>query len=123
MQIHRTKDRVDGIIRTTITGEISLGDALADMARRADDPSYDPQMPTLVDLREAHSNMTADEVVSLTQTIKNNPQRAGGGRRALLVNTALMRGLARMFAAFAEDGPVHYQLFDDEAKARAWLKE
>jgi hypothetical protein len=121
MQVHRTKDDVNGIIRTTITGEISLGDALADITRRAADPSYDSHLPTLVDMRDAHSCMTADEIVALAQKIKSDPQRAEGGRRALLVNTALMYGLARMFEAFAGGGTVQYRLFEDETKALAWL--
>ena len=123
MQVHRTIDEIKGIVCTTITGEISLRDIQADMARLASEPSYRPQMRGLIDLRQATSLMSTDEMLTLTQLIKSSPRTVSGARRALLVGSDLMYGLYRMFESFSSGGTVHYHVFFDENEARQWLEE
>jgi len=121
MQLHRIVDETAGIVCATITGEIRLGPILEEMSRITNEPSFDPNLPVLVDLRQATSSMTADEILTLTQSIKHNPKTPREGRRALLVSTELMYGLFRMFEAFSADGPVAYRAFESEKEAREWL--
>jgi 3,4-dihydroxy-2-butanone 4-phosphate synthase len=122
MQLTRTVNESDGIVCVTITGEICLRTILAEISSVTSQPSYNPNLSALVDLRQATSHMTADEILTLTQSIKLQPKTPQGTRRALLVNSDLMYGLYRIFAAFSEGGPVHYRVFECEKEARQWLK-
>ena len=123
MQYNRIVDEIDGIVYATITGEIRLAAILAEMARVSSQPGLFLHLPALIDLRQATSQMTADEIFTLTQSIKQNRNLPRGTRRALLVSTELMYGLYRMFEAFSAGGPMDYRIFESENEARQWLQE
>jgi hypothetical protein len=116
-------DTEKGIVYTTVTGEVTLREISADMAQLADDPSYRPDMPGLVDLRGATKVLDAEETVQFAQFIKSSPRVVNHARRALLVGSDLSYGMCRMFEAMAEDGTVQHRVFRDEAEARAWVEE
>jgi len=120
MNVHRVID--NGVVYSTITGEISLAGIKADMARLAADSSYDPSMPGIVDMRAAHAAFTADDIVALTEMIKHSPKVVSGARRALLVATEEMYGIYRMFESFSTGGTVVYRVFRDEQEARKWIE-
>jgi len=65
MHIHRTVDEAAGIACATITGEISLNAVRAEMTRVTSDPVHNPQLPALVDVRQATSCMTTEEILIL----------------------------------------------------------
>lgn len=123
MQIHCTVDKANGIAHAMVTGEISLAALQSEMRRVMGEPSYDPNLPALVDVRQATARMTTDEIVILGEAIRNRREPANGARHALLVNSELMRGLYRMFHSFSEGGPVQYQMFESEEEAMRWLME
>jgi hypothetical protein len=120
MQIHRTIDRDKHFIYTTITGEVTMREILAAMAKIATDRTHDPDMPGVVDLREATMGMTDEEFIQIAEKVKTSPKVVGKSRRALLVNTDFSYGMSRMFQAFAADGPTEYRVFRDEHEAREW---
>ncbi|HEY1719280.1 MAG TPA: hypothetical protein VGH42_13435 [Verrucomicrobiae bacterium] len=123
MHITRSIDADKRIAIATVTGEITVAEVRADMARLAAEPGYAPDMPGIVDMRGATAGLTSDELRQIADVIKNSPKAVNGARRALLVSTDLMYGLYRMFAAFASDGTTEFRVFRDEKLARAWIGE
>ncbi len=123
MQISRSIDPQKRIVHTIVTGEITLNEIRADMMRLACNSSYTPDMPGLIDMRNATARLSADEILELSMVIKANPHVVRFTRRALLVNSDLMYGLYRMFESFTSDGSAVYRVFRDEQAARAWIEE
>ncbi len=121
MQVNRVIDSERGFVFTTITGEITVGDVLADIERLAAQPSYRPEMPGIVDMRQATTHMTAEQIEQIAQTLKKRPNVVSHTRRALLVSSDLLYGLYRMFESFADENPTEYRVFRDENEARAWI--
>jgi hypothetical protein len=76
-----------------------------------------------VDLRQATTNLSVDEIVNLTQMLKNTPRAVNCTRRALLVSTELMYGIYRVFESLIQGGTVEYRVFKDEREALKWLQE
>lgn len=111
----------NGVVYSTITGEISLAGIKADMVRLAAEPSYHPSMPGIVDMRGAHSGLSADDILAISEMIKSSPKVVSGARRALLVSTEEMYGIYRMFESFSTGGTVQYRVFRDEQEARHWI--
>jgi hypothetical protein len=123
MHITHSIDTDKRIVITTVTGEITVAAVRADITRLADEPGYAPDMPGIVDMRNATAGLTSDELRQIAETVKNSPKAVNGARRALLVSSDLMYGLYRMFAAFASDGTTEFRVFRDEKLAHAWILE
>jgi hypothetical protein len=123
MDVTRTLDPEKNILYTIVTGQITLAEVHADMMRITAVPGYTPDMPGIVDMRQATVGLTTDELRQIADTVKSSPKVISGARRALLVATDLMYGLYRMFAAYASDGSTEYRVFRDEKQALAWLEE
>jgi hypothetical protein len=123
METTRFVDTEKGIVITTVTGKITVAEIRADITRLRAQPNYTPDMPGIVDMRGATAGLTSDELRQIADVVKNSPKTVSGARRALLVGSDFMYGLYRMFAAFASDGSVEYQVFRDEKLAFAWVEE
>lgn len=123
MHVTRSIDTDKRIAIATVTGEITVAEVRADMARLATKPGNVPDMPGIVDMRGATAGLTSDELRQIAEVIKNSPKAVNGARRALLVGSDLMYGLYRMFAAFASDGTTEFRVFRDEKLAWAWIGE
>lgn len=123
MHITRSVDLEKGIVYATVTGTITVAEVRADMARMTSESDYPPDMPGIIDMRNAQAGLTSDELRQIAETVKNSPKVVTHTRRALLVNSNLMYGLYRMFATFVSDGTTEYQVFRDEQLARAWIEE
>jgi hypothetical protein len=121
MQIKRFLDEQRDVMHTTIVGEITWEKLRVHMSQAAADSSYNPALPALVDLRNATSQLTADEIIQLVKTLESMSPRLKGARRALLVDSDLMYGLYRMFEAFSVDGPLVCRAFRDEQEAWDWI--
>jgi hypothetical protein len=123
MRIERVIDQERYFIHTTITGEITLPEIREDMVRLAADPHYSPDMPGIVDMRNAKVNLSSNEIRQLTDSLKQSPRVVSNTRRALLVGSDLAFGIYRMFVAMAENGRTDYRVFREEQAARDWLDE
>ena len=123
MHITRSVDLEKGIVYATVTGTITVAEVRADMARMTAESGYPPDMPGIVDMRNAQAGLTSDELRQIAETVKNSPKVVNHTRRALLVSSSLMYGLYRMFATFISDGTTEYRVFYDEQLARAWIEE
>lgn len=123
MHVERVIDRDRHFIHTTITGGITLPEIREDMVRLAADPHYSPDMPGIVDMRNAKVNLSSDEIRQLTDALKQSPRVVSHTRRALLVGSELAFGIYRIFAAMAAEGRTDYRVFREEQAARDWLDE
>jgi hypothetical protein len=123
METTRFVDTEKGIVVTTVTGKITVAEVRADMVRLPAHPNYTPDMPGIVDMRGATAGLTSDELRQIADAVKSSPKTVKDARRALLVSTDLMFGLYRMFATFASDSSIEYQVFRDEKLAHAWIEE
>jgi hypothetical protein len=123
MHIARFIDLEKGIVYSTVTGTITVAEVRADMARLAAEPVYAPDMPGIIDMCNATAGLSSDELRQIAEVVKNSPKVVAHTRRALLVSTDLMFGLYRMFATFASDGSMEYQIFRDKKPAYAWIEE
>jgi hypothetical protein len=123
MHIARFIDLKKGIVYSTVTGTITVAEVRADMARLAVEPVYAPDMPGIIDMRNATAGLSSDELRQIAEVVKNSPKVVAHTRRALLVGSSLMYGLYRMFATFVSDGTTEYRVFSDEQLARAWVEE
>jgi hypothetical protein len=123
MEITRHIDTDKRIMYATVTGEITLDDVRADIERLVTQPVYPPGIPGLIDMRNATSQLRADEIQRLAYMVKSHGDVVGRTRRALLVSNDLLYGMYRMFAAYVADGPTEYRVFRDEDEARRWIEE
>jgi hypothetical protein len=122
MEVSRTIDPARHFIYTTVTGEITLAEIYEDMVRLASEPNYSPDMPGIVDMRNATVRLTTDEIRQLAEELRKRPLVVARTRRALLVGSELAFGIYRMFATLALGGWTDYRVFRDEQAARDWLK-
>ncbi|HEX4343590.1 MAG TPA: STAS/SEC14 domain-containing protein [Verrucomicrobiae bacterium] len=123
MHVSRSVDPARHIVYTTITGEITVAEVRADLLRLAADSKNQPNLPGIIDMRKAEAQLTADEIQQLAGFVVSHPQVVNSTRRALLVATDVMFGLYRMFATFAGNASVEFQVFRDEQKALEWVME
>ena len=123
MEVVRSIDTEKQIVHTTITGKITIAGIRAEMTKLPTLPGFNPDMPGLIDLRQATVALTGDDIRQIADAIKAHPKTYSGARRALLVNSDLMFGLYRMFATFASDSEAEYRIFRDEKQAHDWLEQ
>lgn len=123
MHTTRIIDQDRHAVYTTVTGEITLEEIRADMVQLAAEPLYSPDMPGIVDMRNATVRLTNDELRQITDALKKSPRVVSRTRRALLVGSDAVEGLYRLFATLAADGRTEYRVFRDENLARDWIDE
>jgi hypothetical protein len=123
MHVVRTIDQDKHAVYSTVTGEITMEEIRADMVRLAAEPLYSPDMPGIVDMRNATAQLTTDELRQITDALKQSPRVVSRTRRALLVGSDMAEGLYRLFATLAADGRTEYRVFRDEGMARDWVDE
>jgi hypothetical protein len=85
-----------------------------------ENPSYQPSMNVIWDLREMAYEGGIEALVSLAGQVASGAVTEYS-RVALLVSTDHDYGVARLYAARAEPAPVEYRVFRDELEARAWV--
>jgi len=90
MHITRFIDWKKGIVYSTVTGTITVAEVRADMARLAAEPVYAPDMPGIIDMRNATAGLSSDELRQIADVVKNSPKVVAHTRRALLVGTSLI---------------------------------
>lgn len=83
-------------------------------------PSYEPSMNVIWDLREMVYEGGIEALVSLAAQVAAGAVTEHS-RVALLVATDHDYGVARLYAMRAEPAPVEYRVFRDEPEARAWV--
>jgi hypothetical protein len=115
-RIDRERRRAVG----SASGTVSAQEFLAQQAAMALDPDFEPDFDQLYDLRKmknfggSANNVSALAVASPFAT---------GSRRALVVSSDVIFGLARMFQTLSDESGDEIQIFRDMDAAEAWLEE
>ena len=111
----------DAVLTFTTVGDVDYADGLAvltdGLSRYADSQPAIPRV--LFDLTLSTEDRSSDELQGIAQLVSRRLPRA---RIALVVRSSLHFGLARVFAAFADEDASAINVFRDMAQAQAWLK-
>jgi hypothetical protein len=112
-----------GTLRVSVPLQSPDGNVITRAVRQAiEDPAFVPGLDLLIDARHYDNAVAlaipADELRNRVAAIS----RLGFKSCALVVAPVpLRRGLANMFATFAEEHGLHTVVFEDLARAEAWL--
>lgn len=84
------------------------------------DPAFRDGIPVLIDSRKTLASPSRERMLERADFLVGL-RRHIGPRCAFVVSDALHYGLARMLAALTEPGGLEIQVFEDPARAEAWL--
>ena len=121
MPIHYTIDVARGVVRVAMSGIIDPADTLRFLEQLAAEPSLQPAMPQLLDLRRVEAPPTVAESESVAQGFARLRHRFEGARCAVVVADPLAFGAIRQFAAMAARAAVEVRPFLDPREAERWL--
>ena len=112
-------DKEHRLVLTTISGVFTLADGLAHQEKLLKDPDFAPTFSQLIDFTQVTKvQVGIEEVRRLAQP----SIFSSDARRAILVNSELAFGLARMFVVFRESsgekGVRVFRVLDD---ALSWV--
>jgi hypothetical protein len=112
-------DKEYRLVMSTASGIFTLADGLAHQGTLLQDPDFDPTFSQLMDLTNvAKLQIGIDEVRRLAQ----RSIFSCDARRAILVNSDLAFGFARMFVIFREAlGEKGIRVFTDLDEALCWV--
>ncbi len=113
-------DKTAKLIRARVFGEISFDDFRTTLREMLEDPDFDPSFGRLWDIREARLILSGDDVRGLAQVVR---KFVGGRRSAVVAQSDLAYGLARMYSALVEEAGIDVQAFRDMDEAMTWLQE
>jgi hypothetical protein len=105
----------------TIASEVfTFAEGMAHEDTIYDDPDFDPSFVHLIDATGiTRTDLTASEISTLARRMRFSPK----ARKALVVNTALLFGLARMFETYLQlsGASESVSVFKERKEALAWL--
>ena len=113
----------DHTLRVTVPAEATEGNVIITAVRQAiEDPAFGPGLNLLIDARHYDSpaalQIAPDELRNRAAGIS----RLGFKHCALVIAPVpLKRGLAHMFAVYAEEHGLHTSVFEDVEEAERWL--
>jgi len=104
---------------TTCSGVFTMADALGHQEKLLKDPDFDPSFSQLMDVTGVTTvELGGEDMRRLASRSIFSPN----SRRAILVNTDLVFGLARMFEMLREDfGEQGIRVFRDLGDALDWV--
>lgn len=123
MPIEYHIDPEHDLLVSVASGDLQDED-LMDYSRRllADEKTRRPR-DELVDLRgiDSTDGITTDGVRRLAELWRSQYERLEGCRLALLAESDIGYGLARMYEMLRDDGPDQIRVFREQDEAEAWL--
>jgi len=112
-------DKERRIVMTTASGAFTLDDALDHQQRLRNDPEFDPSFSQLLDLTHVSSIEIGPADV---RRLAEENLFSSKSRRAILVNSDLAFGLARIFEVHRESaGESGINVFRDLDEALDWI--
>jgi hypothetical protein len=117
--IEYTIDVEKRLVESTITGEVSVDEALSFWRQLPKDPRYQPDFRSLSDYtRAAPFKATGEDIWRLAEALPIAP----GARRAILVASDLHYGFGRIVESVRGAPGIAIAVFRDRAEAIAWLE-
>jgi hypothetical protein len=120
MPIQRELDKVERLLRTTVTGPFSLHDVRdhIGLLRR----TGASQMPELIDARGAeHSGFSRHDLLGIAHHAREALSHMTPARRALVVGPEAGWSVGRTFASFVA-GWLRFGVFEEIEAAEQWLR-
>jgi len=123
MPIDYRVDSARRVLIAEVVGRVTDDDLLAYGRALLDDPRAGEANHEFVDLRsvDASSIITSQGVRALAQFWIDAYAKMSGGRLAILAESDVSYGMARMYQSYRADGPDEIRIFRDEAEAWDWI--
>jgi len=121
MPIECRIDADEGIVFTTLSGEVGASDIIAAMEELLRRPGYRTGMIGLADLRSYTWRTEASDIRRIAQFMIANGRKIGRSRTAIVVSDDYSYGMSRMYEAFASASPIKVRIFRDMDEAVTWL--
>ena len=120
MPCNYTIYRHEGLVVTTASEVFTFAEAMAHEDKIYSDPDFDPTFVHLIDATGiTRTEITASEISTLARRTGFSPK----SRKALVVNSALLFGLARMFETYLQlsGASESVSVFKERGDALRWL--
>lgn len=120
MPCNYTIHRDQRLVVTTASGVFTFADGMAHEDKLYDDANFDPNFVHLIDATGiTRAEVTASEISTLARRVRFSPK----ARKALVVSTVLLFGLARMFQTYLQlsGAAESVSVFRNRDKALQWL--
>jgi hypothetical protein len=110
-----------GIVRISVSGVIDPHAVVAFLRSLAADPAFRPQLPRLVDMREASQPLPVADLERVAHAFEQMRSQFSGSRAAIVVATTAMFGAVRQYGTLVERAGIEVSPFMREREALAWL--
>jgi hypothetical protein len=119
MPIRYSVDRLNRRLLTHAEGVVTFDDILAHLDTEQRDRNLD--QPELIDARGAIADLTTAQIRTLVQRAANMMRLVDLGPTAIVTNSDVVFGMARMYSLLAEGVGVVAEVFRDLDAATRWL--
>ena len=123
MSIEFRIDTEEGIVYTTVKGDLGVEDIIAALTEIITHEDFKPGMSGIFDLLASKWESDSDELRRIVRFILENADRIGPSRHAVVVGSDRAYGMSRMFEVFSEETTVDVRIFRDLNEARKWILE
>ena len=125
MPVTTSYNKNDGFIHHILTGDITEVDIIEAFDNSLAVPDLKPDSHVIWDFREVHLPNLADtmnQLKALAGYIKSKERnRSEGYKVALVANSDLLFGMARMYQVVASSLPVQFRVFKKIKEAEGWI--
>ncbi len=123
MPVYYRIDRESATVLYRSEGDVAEEDMIKISRAVVQDPEYEAGMNGIVDLRSVSPdlNISADGLRELSEFNRVLSVHHNRTRMAIVADTDLMYGFARMLQTYSDDLPSDYSVFRDMAEACDWL--
>jgi hypothetical protein len=111
------------LIRTKCSGNVEMPEVLDHFRTLENDPQRPAAAHVFLDLREATSLPSADQLRAVTTEIARVAMTLRFGACAIITDRDGMFGMARMFSVFAENYFRAISVFRSAVEGERWLEE
>ena len=121
MPVRYEIDSAAGLVRVTLSGDVTSDEIFEYYATVAADPALRPGLSIFADCRSVTSVPPFPELSAVANVQPRAPADLRSRRAAVLVSSSWLFGIVRQFAALAERGGILVVPFYDRDEAQQWL--
>ncbi|MCK4549033.1 MAG: STAS/SEC14 domain-containing protein [Candidatus Krumholzibacteria bacterium] len=116
-------DTEEGIVYTTVKGDLDVDDIIAGLTEIISHEDFEQGMGGIFDLLASKWESNPEELRKIVRFIIENTDRIGQSRHAVVVGSNRAYGMSRMFEVFSQETAVNVRIFRDLDEARKWMIE
>ncbi len=116
-------DTEEGIVYTTVKGDLDVDDIIAGLTEIISHEDFKPGMGGIFDLLASKWESDPEELRRIVRFIIENTDRIGLSRHAVVVGSDRAYGMSRMFEVFSAATTVDVRIFRDLNEAKRWMIE